>query len=219
MGSIDYVKLYSLQDKVLDIIFNIGSIFYLTGGTCLSRFYQEKRYSDDLDLFTHINNDFSREIKEIRNALDKKFKITNEVSSKDFIRFKIDDILQVDFINDRVMRYEKTIHLDNGYIIDNCKNILSNKITAIMGRDNPKDIFDIYLIDKCYSYCWNEILGVAHTKNDFNNNDLIIRLKTFPVFLLTSISLKDSKFLDNFENEYGIMIEKIEHSIEKNGQN
>ncbi len=76
MGSIDYVKLYSLQDKVLDIIFNIGSIFYLTGGTCLSRFYQEKRYSDDLDLFTHINNDFSREIKEIRNALDKKFKIT-----------------------------------------------------------------------------------------------------------------------------------------------
>ena len=50
MASIDYIKLYSLQDKVLDIIFKTENIFYLTGGTCLSRFYQEKRYSDDLDI-------------------------------------------------------------------------------------------------------------------------------------------------------------------------
>ena len=41
MGSIDYVKLYNLQDKVMDIVFNSENIFYLTGGTCLSRFHVE----------------------------------------------------------------------------------------------------------------------------------------------------------------------------------
>ena len=214
MAGIDYIKLYSLQDKVLDIIFKTENIFYLTGGTCLSRFYQEKRYSDDLDFFTHINNDFNRGVKEIKNALSQKLKTEEDVYSKDFIRLKIEDILQIDFVNDRVMRYEKTIHLDNGYIIDNCKNILANKITAVLGRDNSKDIFDIYLIDKFYNYSWHEILEVAHQKTSFSNSDLIIRLKTFPMFLFNSISLTDDKFLDNFENEYKLIIEKIEKSIE-----
>ena len=47
MDSIDYVKLYELQDEVLKLVFSEEQEFYLTGGTCLSRYYQEKRYSDD----------------------------------------------------------------------------------------------------------------------------------------------------------------------------
>ena len=46
MGSIDYKKLYSLQDEVLEIVFRVEDEFYLTGGTALSRFYQAKRYSE-----------------------------------------------------------------------------------------------------------------------------------------------------------------------------
>lgn len=38
-----------------------------------------------------------------------------------------------------------------------------------MGRDNPKDIFDIFLIDKFYSYDYKEILKVAHAKSGFRN--------------------------------------------------
>lgn len=48
-----YQKLYELQDEVLEVVFSVENIFYLTGGTCLSRFYQEKRYSDDLNFFTN----------------------------------------------------------------------------------------------------------------------------------------------------------------------
>lgn len=214
MDSIDYKKLYELQDKVLDIVFNTESIFYLTGGTCLSRFYSEKRYSDDLDFFTHINDDFSRAIKEIKNDLGERFQIEEEVSSRDFIRFKVNNFLQIDFVNDRVMRYEKAIHLDNGYIIDNYTNILANKITAVIGRDSAKDIFDIYLIDKLYDYRWDNILDIAHHKAGFSNHDLIIRLKTFPLSLLKNISLVDNNFLDNFETEYKVIIDKIERSIE-----
>jgi len=211
MGSIDYIKLYNLQDKVMDILFDTERVFYLTGGTCLSRFYKEKRYSDDLDFFTHNSNDFYRATKEIKIALNEKFEIVEEVTAKDFIRFRVDDILQVDFVNDRVMRYKKTVELDNGYIIDNYENILANKFTAVMGRDNPKDIFDIFLIDKFYKYNCKDILNIAHQKAGFSNDELIIRLKTFPTTLLNQISLIDKSFLDNFDKEYKLFIKKIEN--------
>jgi len=213
MGSIDYNKLYELQDKVMEIVFDAEQIFYLTGGTALNRFYQEKRYSDDLDFFTHNRIDFNRALREIKFKLSKSFYIEEEVSSKDFVRLKIDRFLQVDFVYDSVMRYKEPIYLDNGYIIDNCENILANKITAVMGRDNPKDIFDILLIDKYYSYNWKDILEIAHKKAGFSDDDLIIRLKTFPVDLLKTIKLIDYTFLNNFEDEFNIVIQKIENAI------
>ncbi len=213
MGSIDYKKLYALQDEVLDIVFATEQVFYLTGGTCLSRFYQEKRYSDNLDFFTHSSDDFNRAIREIKIALAKKYKVEEEVTSKDFIRLKIDNLLQVDFVNDRVMRYKKSVHLENGYIIDNCENILANKLTAVIGRDNPKDIFDIFLLDAFYDFDYVEILKIAHEKVGFNNDDLIIRLKTFPTILLKNILLVDASFLDGFEEKYMLLIEKIENVI------
>jgi len=213
MDSIDYKKLYDLQDKVLDAVFNTEQVFYLTGGTALSRFYQEKRYSDDLDFFTHDSRDFRRGLREIKAELKKKFHIKEEVSSKDFVRLMVNDLLQVDFVNDSVIRYGDLNYLDNNYIVDNCKNILANKITAVMGRDNPKDIFDIFLIDKYYKYDWKAILEIAHKKAGFDDDDLIIRLKTFPSTLLKSIYLIDSSFLNNFEEEFNLIIEKIEDSI------
>lgn len=210
MDSIDYKELYELQDEVLSLVFEIENIFYLTGGTCLSRFYYEKRYSDDLDFFTHNDREFNRAIREIKFALKQKYKLEEEVTSKDFIRFKIDNLLQVDFVNDRVMRYKEPVYLDNGYIIDSCKNILANKITAVIGRDNAKDIFDIYLISKFNNYDWKEILDIAHKKAGFYNDDLIIRLKTFPTQLLKNISLIEPSFLDNFSEEFKTIIEEIE---------
>ena len=120
MGCItNYKELYKLQDKVLDVVFSAENIFYLTGGTCLSRFYKEKRYSDDLDFFTHDNDIFARAIKEIKQLLNDSFDVIEEVTSKDFIRLKINNLLQVDFVNDRVMRYEKTIVYNTPICQDN----------------------------------------------------------------------------------------------------
>ncbi|MFA5806633.1 MAG: nucleotidyl transferase AbiEii/AbiGii toxin family protein [Melioribacteraceae bacterium] len=42
-------RLYPLQDAVLGLLDQ--ERFYLTGGTCLSRFYFNHRYSEDLDFF------------------------------------------------------------------------------------------------------------------------------------------------------------------------
>ena len=209
MGSIDYKKLYNLQDKVLKRVFEVEDEFYLTGGTALSRFYQEKRYSDDLDFFTNNSTRFNFAVKNILTELSKEFSIETELDSRDFVRIKIDELLQVDFVNDRVPRYKEPRVLENGYKIDTIENILSNKITAVIGRDNPKDIFDIYLISRYYSVNWQEILDSAQEKSVFSIDDLIVRLKSFPDRLLGSINLIDEGFLDSFQDDYGVLIDEI----------
>jgi len=209
MGSVDYKKLYKLQDRVLDILFATEDIFYLTGGTCLSRFYQEKRYSDDLDFFADSEPRFKAGIKNIKQNLEKEFKIYEDTVTKDFVRWIVDDLLQIDFINDRVYRHGESILLENGYRIDNIENILSNKLNAIIDRDEAKDIFDIYMICKFYDFDWKEILEIAHKKAFFAHEDLIIRLKTFPLVLIESINLIDFDFLKDFEREFPLIIEEI----------
>ncbi len=209
MGSIDYTKLYLLQDEVLKVIFATEHEFYLTGGTCLSRFYVEKRYSDNLDFFTNQSPRYSFAMKNIKKALLERFGLVVEVESKDFTRFKIDDLLQVDFVNDISFRYKEPKINEENYLLDTVENILSNKITAVIGRDNPKDIFDIYLIWKFYEIRWSEILDAAHQKAGFSNEELIIRLKSFPKELLGEIKIIDDTFLDNFSNDFLKIIDEI----------
>ena len=216
MGSIDYQKLYLLQDEVLKIVFETEHEFYLTGGTCLSRFYIEKRYSDDLDFFTNQSPRYSFAIKNIKKALQDSFELTSEVESKYFTRFKINDLLQVDFVNDIAYRYKEPIVNKENYLLDNIENILSNKITAVIGRDNPKDIFDIYLICKFYKFDWKDILQSAHQKAGFSNEELIIRLKSFPKELLQDIKIIDETFLDDFDIGFKIIIDEIDNMIDEN---
>jgi predicted nucleotidyltransferase component of viral defense system len=209
MGFIDYQLLYKLQDDVLERIFEVENEFYLTGGTCLSRFYQAKRYSDDLDFFTNDSVRYGFAVKKIKRELQKHFDLVAEVESKDFSRYRINDLLQIDFVNDRVPRYKDVIITEKNYIIDNVENILSNKITAIMGRDNPKDIFDIYLIDQFYAFSWSEIIASAKEKAAFSLDDLVVRLKSFPKNELAKIQLIDHHFLDTFATDFPMIIKEI----------
>jgi predicted nucleotidyltransferase component of viral defense system len=210
MGGIDYKKLYVLQDKVLDTVFEIENEFYLTGGTALSRFYYPKRYSDDLDFFTNDSKRYNYAVKNIILKLKDDFDFVYEINSRDFVRIKIDGSLQVDFVNDRVPRYKEPRILDNGYIIDNIENIFSNKLTAVIGRDNPKDIFDIYLIDMYNDIDYQKMIEIAKSKMYFSKDDLLIRLKSFPKELLKSINLIDKDFLNDFDKNYPKILEKIE---------
>ena len=205
----NYKNIYDLQDKVFDIVFSFNNSFYLTGGTCLSRFYWEKRYSDDLDFFTDSTSLFGINVREILNALRQRNDIENIVEFRDFIRIKVNSILQIDFVNDRVPRYKEIIILKNNYRIDNVENILCNKITAVLGRDNPKDIFDIYLIARFHEFTWSDILLASRKKMHFNNEDLVFRLKTFPVNLLENLKLFDENFMSSFSNDFKVLIEDV----------
>ena len=209
MDNLNYKKLYALQDEVLDLVFATEKEFYLTGGTCLSRFYSEKRYSDDLDFYTNQSPRFSFALSNIKKVLMEHVSLCVEVESKNFSRYKIDSLLQIDFVNDIAFRYKEPIVNKQNYIIDNLDNILSNKVSAVIGRDNPKDIFDLYLIWKISQVHWAHILEAARNKTYFTNEELLIRLRTFPASMLSSIKLTESHFLDNFEKEFPLIISEI----------
>ena len=213
MDRIDYKELYKLQDKVLQIVFKTEREFYLTGGTCLSRFYFEKRYSDDLDFFADNSSRFNFAVKNIVYQLKDNFSVTKEIDSKDFIRLRIDNALQLDFVNEKIPRVKDVVITSESFVIDNLDNILSNKLTAVINRDNPKDIFDIYLIYKFHMFSWKYILEASHQKAFFSDDDLIIRLKTFPRSLLKHIKLIDSSFLHDFDETYTKIIDEIIRNV------
>ena len=206
----DYAQLYALQDKVLKVIFTEETPFYLTGGTALHRFYCERRYSDDLDLFMQGQPYFYDEAKALIYNLQKDFTVETLVNAKDFLRIKIDN-LKIDFVNDRVYRYGKS-NIKDRIAVDNVYNILANKLTAVLGRDEEKDVFDIVSICLMYDFNWADILDAAHEKEGFDDYVLIERLRSFPLVWLKNLKL--IKKTDITDKMIDIMCSDIK---EKNG--
>jgi predicted nucleotidyltransferase component of viral defense system len=204
-----YQKLYELQDRVLHTVFAVEQEFYLTGGTCLSRFYQAKRYSDDLDFFCNDSPRYAFAVRSIRAELEKSLQLAAVIETRGFTRFQIEHTLQVDFVNDIPYRYGEPLVTTEGYLIDTVENILANKLTAILGRDNPKDIFDLLLIHSHYTVSWRDILEAAHKKAGFANDELVVRIQTFPRHMLNQISCIDCGFLDSFQDDIAAVIAGI----------
>lgn len=193
---IDYRRLYDVQDIVLNAGIGLDSGLYLTGGTCLHRFYTERRYSDDLDFFCSDNELFRDYVREYRESLKNAgMTETIEVDTRDFVRFRIAESLKIDFVNDRVYRYGRTERTASGYRIDNLVNLCANKLTAIIGRDEPKDIFDLHTISLIAEYQWSDIVSIARKKSVFETDYLIYRLRSFPMTLLDSLSVVNRDYI------------------------
>lgn len=207
---IDYKELYKIQDHVLDLLFAEESIFYLTGGTCINRFYSDKRYSDDLDFFTSDSNLFRENIRSIILQINESGTALEVIAdTKDFVRVVVNNKLQVDFVNDRTFYYGKTVKSEKGYILDNPLNMLANKISAVVGRDEPKDVFDLFLLSTITEFNWNSIIEISHKKELFEPDVLEYRLRTFPLPMLDRLMLIDSSFLAAVKEDYELMINDI----------
>ena len=176
---VDYLGLYELQDRVLASAMSAETDLYLTGGTCLHRFYYERRYSDDLDLFSAdaaLFRDYLRETLETLEGDGYRLEIL--VDTHDFVRATVNGTLKIDVVNDRVLRYGRSVRTEGGLRIDNIGNITANKITAIVGRDEPKDVFDLFILARNESFDWKEILKAAERKSVFEREYLLYRLVT-----------------------------------------
>ena len=210
MDQINFHLLYLKQDKILKVINQSQTGFYLTGGTCLNRFYLEKRYSEDLDFFTSDNQLYREDIQSVIQTLKNSHILFSVIAdTRDFTRILVDTDLKLDFVNDRVYRYGHTLKTKEGYLIDNLVNILSNKISAVLGRDEPKDVFDLYLGARIEAFKWKDILDAASEKAVFDLEILEYRLRSFPITLLDNLNITDPEFLQNLKQEIHIMIDDI----------
>ena len=204
--NLDYSALYAIQDTIIPLVMSLDNDFYLTGGTALHRFYYNSRYSADLDFFVSNSPHFYEDIVEIIEALrDRHFKIEQEVSFRDFYRLRINQMLQVDFVNDRVYRYGKS-NLISNFRIDNLINILANKITALVSRDEEKDFFDLCCCAVNMQFNWHTMIEIANKKAAVEKDTLIYRLTTFPLPWLDKIQIIkpleiSSKFIETLCND------------------
>lgn len=85
------------------LVNNLGTHFYLTGGTALSRCYLNHRFSDDLDFFVNDDHAFKDEVIKIQKVLDEKFDMEIQRSGERFHRMIIKQnnvFFKLEFIND-----------------------------------------------------------------------------------------------------------------------
>ena len=183
-------KLYPLQDKVLQVLSPINTVFYLTGGTVLSRHYFNHRYSDDLDFFTNNDSSFQEQTQLAINALKEKFEIRIQTIMPSyalvFVLFQGTE-LRLDFVNDVPYRVESSISTKLFPKTDNWKNILSNKITALQ-REAPKDIADLIFLCKNFSFQWPTMIEQASMKDMWVNELEVSRhVDQYDVGLLSQV--------------------------------
>lgn len=185
LSETDYSRLYLLQDKFLSWFHTLNYPFYLTGGTALGRFYLNHRFSEDLDFFVNNDPDYTSYIGEVKNKITSQFSVNIDQSlfDEDYTRFFIweDDLsLKIELIND-VPYYAGKPEIYRYGTVDNPLNILANKLTSIVGRDEPKDMFDIIHIASSYAFNWQDIFHHAKQKVVINELDVEQRMASFPV--------------------------------------
>ena len=140
----------------------IKANFYFTGGTALSEFYLQHRFSDDLDFFSEKTFNFDLVLQEI-NSLAKRFDFTfvrqqREVVHMYTLKFKNNENLKLDFGFYPYPRVKKGLNY-SGIIVDSLFDIAINKLTTINQRSSIKDFVDLYfLLDKFT--IWDLIEGV-----------------------------------------------------------
>ncbi len=210
----DYASLYAIQDQVLDALFSGETEFYLTGGTCLHRFYARKRHSDDLDLFTSATALYRDDV---RNALQRLnntgFDYETVVDTRDFVRIVAGGMLNVDFVNDRVFRHGASQISRHKYRLDNLTNIFANKICAVLGRDEPKDIFDLCTLMQMNEVSPANLLPIVQRKCALELEDLEYRLTSFPVELLQTLAVTDTAFLEGICEDYEQIVGELLESL------
>ena len=209
----DYAKIYELQDEILNLLFSRDANWYLTGGTALSRFYLNHRYSDDLDFFSTEPAWFAESFRETRRELfEKKPGIEISVDARDFKRLIVPGEfgnLKLDFVCDRTPRIGQPV-LTGSWTIDTVRNMASNKIGTLLGRDEPRDAADLLAITRNRSFSWKDLIDETRQKELFNFEDLIYRCRTFPLELLDEVPFFAPRDPEADNRDWSILIRDME---------
>ena len=159
------------QLKLLDVFSKRKTSFALAGGTALELCYLKHRFSRDLDFFSKKYN--AAEINGIVNAFNKhlpqalRLIDTFEILGNARVRLYSTKLhnktpLKIDFVED-VINENPKIKKISGIQVYDIRDIYLQKISAVIGtvsnidetgkethsgRNEPRDIFDIYCISK-----------------------------------------------------------------------
>lgn len=163
MGKIQFIT--QEQKIILDEVARndlFRSKFYFTGGTALSSFYLQHRYSDDLDFFSQEKFD-NQVIFTLVEDWGKKHNFAFQSRFAEVVyvfnlHFKTKARLKVDFARYPYKRLEKS-RIVNNIDIDSLVDIAVNKLLVVSQRNDVKDFVDLYYLLQKFTV-WDLMEGV-----------------------------------------------------------
>jgi hypothetical protein len=145
-------KLTALQREVLDAFFQRERGFFLTGGAALAGFHLGHRTTDDLDLFTVQDAAFQRGrfvLADVANAIGGALEVRQDAPGfKRLVLTRAGEGLVVDIVKDVGPQLHPDKLEQGGILIDPADEILANKLTAIVGRAEERDLVDVMFLER-----------------------------------------------------------------------
>lgn len=169
------------QQKFLELLANdpyVTRRFYFTGGTALSEFYLKHRLSEDFDLFSENEVQYSP-VDSFLTKIAPKLGIV-EREHRPFLglhsfmlRLKNGGKFKIDFnfyphprIN--IGKKYKKLHIDSLY------DITVNKVHTLFLKPRTRDYVDIYYIFQSGDYDWRRLVLDAKAKFDWHIDPLLL---------------------------------------------
>ena len=189
-----------IQSLILTILSEESLIF--KGGTYLWFFHGLKRFSEDLDftVYEKIGEDLPKKVsKDLEMfGVNNKFKITSDFERGFSFRISAEGPLHTSNIDlchvyIEISEREKVIKKTNSYKINfpvyntpikfilgmDLEEIGCEKIRAIMTRDKPRDVYDLWYLINMKNIKFNKSLinaKMKYYKEEFNKNKFIKKL-------------------------------------------
>lgn len=187
------------QSSFLSEFFQLTQNFYLTGGTALSAFYLQHRYSEDLDLFTASELFFQSAEGFVGRACTKLGWENHPVLITTFFKhFKVgspESPLTLHFSSEVPFRVKPPNRFGE-ILVDSIEDITVNKICAALGRTEIKDLVDLYFLDKA-GYTIADYFALARQKDGgLAHETLAYTLSQFeitqiPSFMLAPLTVEE----------------------------
>lgn len=188
------------QLNFLELVSNDKQItkrFYFTGGTALAEFYLQHRLSEDIDLFTEIEEVNQSVIESFLKKISPKLSIV-EIKKSQFLGlfsytliFKDGERLKVDFNYYPFLRINKGKNFKN-LEVDSLYDIAVNKVQTILTRVRSRDFIDLYFIMKAFDYSLGQLIRDSKVKFDWHIDHVTLasqfikvnELSDFPTMLV-----------------------------------
>jgi predicted nucleotidyltransferase component of viral defense system len=199
-----------LQQQVLVALFDSGLAdrgYYLTGGTALSAFYLQHRYSDDLDLFTRKHGLLVEDFRYCSAILASMgIVVASQDITEDYARLFVypgdqeDTMLKLEFARD-VPAMMAPPEIKGQIVVDSYEDIAVNKVCTILSRTESKDFCDLFFILNESRYELDYLISRAREKEaaldeeygilDFATNLLTVKELQFLPRMIKPLTLEE----------------------------
>lgn len=147
-------KLSTLQERILLLLANMTPPWTLSGGGALAGFHTVHRDTRDLDLFWQQRSELGDIVVQVRERLEGAGLAVASLQARTAfaqldVANEVGEHVALDLVADPVPLAEPPVSVSVGgvtFLVDSPHQILVNKLCAVLGRSEPRDVEDIRVL-------------------------------------------------------------------------